>query len=397
MIQMKTPGVYTGKKRVFANSVPWCVVAIMVVLLSACVARRSSDGAPVAGDSNKVSTAPASACVETATKNFQAGMAAMTISPIGPFDTSASKGKTFAMIQFAREGNPVEIANAKALAEALANVGAKVITFDGKGKPDVLLQAFESAIAQDVAGIVADGFDMDLVKAGIAAAAAAKIPVLDVGASSTKPVQPPGVTAYVTVDAYKVGMLQADYALAQTKCNLHTVTMPVSGAPITVNMVQGAVDEIKKLCPNCTIERLEVNPATFITDLAGQVKTTLQRSPDLNYWITTADFFTPFILQGMKAVDRQLPIVGGAQGDGLADAMKGANGLVATMLWPPAEIKGYIYADGIMRAVAGVPQNQITPVRLVDSSNWGKSADTNEQFPDIASWQAAFKAAWKVK
>ena len=67
------------------------------------------------------------------------------------------------------------------------------------------------------------------------------------------------------------------------------------------------------------------------------------------------------------------------------------------MLWPPAEIKGYIFADGIMRAVAGVPQNQITPVRLVDSSNWGTSADTNAQFPDIASWQDAFKVAWGVK
>ena len=397
MIQMKTPGVYIGKKRFFTNSVQWCVVAVMVVLLSACGVRSNSDSTPVGGDSNKVSTDPANDCVETATRNFQTGMAAMAISPIGPFDTSASKGKTFAIIQFAREGNPVEIANANALTEALANVDAKVIIFDGEGRPDVLLQAFESAIAQDVAGIVADGFDMDLVKAGIAAAAAANIPVLDVGASSTTPVQPPGVTAYIAVDAYKVGMLQADYALAQTKCNLHTVTMPVSGASITGNMAQGAVDEVKKLCPDCTIELLEVNPATFITDLAGQVKTTLQRLPDLNYWITTVDFFTPFILQGMEAVDRQLPIVGGAQGDGLADAMKGTNGLVATMLWPPAEIKGYIFADGIMRAVAGVPQNQITPVRLVDSSNWGTSADTNAQFPDIASWQDAFKVAWGVK
>jgi len=372
-----------------------CAIAVLVAILSAC---GDSAGTHGAGGPRIVSTSTASACVATATSNFQAGMAPMEIRPLGPFDTSSSQGKTFAIVQFAREGNAVEVASAKALADALANVGAKLIVFDGKGRPDVLLQAFESAIAQNVAGIVADGFDMDLVKTGVAAAKTANIPVLDVGASSTTPVEPPGVAAYVAVDATRVGALQANYALAHTNCKLHTVTMPVSGGSIPSNMAKGAEAAINKLCPtDCSIEQLEVNPATFISDLAGQVKTTLQRSPDLNYWITTTDFFTPFILQGMRAVDRQLPIVGGAQGDGLINAIKGTNGLVAITLWPPAEITGYIYADGIMRAVAGVPQNQVTPVQLVDSSNWGTSADVKERFPQLDSWREAFKVAWRVK
>jgi len=366
----------------------------MLVLLTAC---QRSERTPGAGAARAASTAP-SVCVATATRDFQAGMAPMEITPLGPFDTSSSKGKTFAMIQFAREGNTVSNATAKVLNEALVSVGAKLIMFDGKGKPDVILQAFNSAIAQDVAGIIADGFAMDLVKTGVAAAAAAKIPVLDVGAGTTTPVEPPGVVAWVAVDAARVGALQASYALAKTNCRLHTVTMPVSGAPITLNMAAGAVSTIKKLCPtDCSIQQLEVDPGTFITDLSGQVKTTLQRSPDLNYWITTTDFFTPFILQGMRAVDRQLPIVGGAQGDGLANAMQGTNGLVAATLWPPSEIMGYIYADGILRAAAGVPQNQVTPVRLVDSSNWGTSGDVHRQFPDLDRWRAAFKAAWGVE
>lgn len=325
-------------------------------------------------------------------------MAPMKLEPLGAFDTSSLKGKTFAMIQFAREGNPVSNANARVLGEALASAGAKLVLFDGKGKPDVILQGFNSAIAQNVAGIIADGFAMDLVKTGVAAAAAAKIPVLDVGAGTTTPVEPPGVVAWVAVDAFRVGQLQASYALARTNCHLHTVTMPVSGAPITINMANGAAETIRKLCPaDCSVEPLEVNPGTFITDLAGQVSTTLQRSPDLNYWITTTDFFTPFILQGMRAADRKLPIVGGAQGDGLAGAMAGTNGLVATTLWPPAEVMGYIYADGIMRAAAGVPRNHVTPVRLVDASNWGTSADVRAQFPDVDRWQAAFRTAWGIQ
>jgi ABC-type sugar transport system substrate-binding protein len=367
----------------------------MLLLMPAC---QRSERTPDAGAARTVSTATSSACVATAIRNFQAGMAPMEVTPLGPFDTSSMRGKTVAMIQFAREGNTVSNATAKVLGEALASVGVKLIMFDGKGKPDVILQAFNSAIAQNVAGIIADGFAMDLVKTGVAAAAAAHIPVLDVGAGTTTPVEPPGVVAWVAVDAARVGALQASYALAQTNCRLHTVTMPVSGAPITRYMADGAVSTVQKLCPtDCSIQQLEVDPGTFITSLAGQVKTTLQRSPDLNYWITTTDFFTPFILQGMRAVDRQLPIVGGAQGDGLAGAMHGNNGLVAATLWPPSEIMGYIYADGILRAAAGVPQNQVTPVRLVDSSKWGTSADVHQQFPELDRWRNAFRTAWGVK
>lgn len=367
----------------------------LLLFLTAC---HRSERAQDAAVTSTASANAASVCVATATRNFQAGMAPMEITPLGPFDTSSLKGKTFAMIQFAREGNTVSNATAKVLDEALASVGAKLILFDGKGKPDVILQGFNSAIAQNVAGIIADGFAMDLVKTGVAAAAAAKIPVLDVGAGTATPVEPPGVVAYVAVDAGRVGMLQASYALAKTNCQLHAVTMPVSGAPITINMADGAVSTIRQLCPtDCSIEQLEVDPGTFITDLAGKVKTTLQRSPDLNYWITTTDFFTPFIQQGMRAVDRTLPIVGGAQGDGLGNAMQGTNGLVAATLWPPSEIMGYIYADGILRAAAGVPQNQVTPVRLVDASSWGTNADVHQQFPELDRWRDAFKTAWGVK
>jgi ABC-type sugar transport system substrate-binding protein len=369
--------------------------AVLLILLTAC---QRSEQAPAAAGVRTVTTTSSSDCVATAIRNFQAGMAPMEIAPSGPFDTSALRGKTFAMIQFAREGNTVSNATARVLGEALASVGAKLILFDGKGKPDVILQGFNSAIAQNVAGIIADGFAMDLVKTGVAAAAAANIPVLDAGAGTTSPVEPPGVVASVAVDAFRVGELQAYYALAKTNCQLHTVTMPVSAAPIPLHMSDGAVSTIKRLCPtDCSVQELSVDPGTFITELSGQVKTTLQRSPDLNYWITTTDFFTPFILQGMRAVDRQLPIVGGAQGDGLPGAMQGSNGLVAVTMWPPSEIMGYIYADGILRAAAGVPQNQVTPVRLVDSSNWGTSADVRQQFPDLDRWQNAFKAAWGAK
>jgi ribose transport system substrate-binding protein len=322
-------------------------------------------------------------------------MQPIEVNAAGPVDVSKSRGKKFALIQFAREGNPVEIAHGITVTEAFSHVDAEVLIFDGKGRADILLQAFESAIAQGVSGIIADGFDMDVVRGGLAMAVIAGIPVVDVGASVVGGDLAPGVSSYVAVDAFNVGKLQGYYALAQTNCDLHTAVMPVTGASITVNMAAGTQEAINELCPHdCSVVPVQVDPATFLTELSSQVRTTLQRDRELNYWITSADFFTPFILQGMREAEKVLPVVGGAQGDGLADAMAGRNGLVATTVWPPAEIKGYMYADAMMRAVAGKPVNYTTPVRLVDASVWGDSAEISAQFPNIAEWKNSFLSAW---
>lgn len=336
-----------------------------------------------------------SECAVAAKEGLLAGMAPIEVGPAGPVDVSTSRGKKFALIQFAREGNPVEIAHGITVTEAFSHVDAEVLIFDGKGRADVLLQAFESAIAQGVSGIIADGFDMDVVRGGLALAVEANIPVVDVGASAVGGDLAPGVASYVAVDAFNVGRMQGLFALANTNCQLHTAVMPVTGASITVNMAAGTTEVISELCPDdCSVVPVQVDPANFLTELSGQVRMTLQREPKLNYWITSADFFSSFIAQGMREAEKVLPVVGGAQGDGLADAMAGKNGLVATVLWPPAEIKGYMYADAMMRAVAGEPVNYTTPVRLVDASVWGDSAETSAQFPSIGDWQKAFLSAW---
>jgi len=374
--------------RVLAQFRPGCLCALTAIagLVGGC------GGSSGGGDASRGAAAANADCMAAAKRNVKAAMAPMRLAPLEPFDASALKGKKFAIVQLSAK-SAISTANAKGFKDALATVGATSVKYDGKGTPDLLAQGFQSAIGQGVAGIIADGFDPALVKTAVAAAKAANIPVVNVGANAPDAPLMDGVVANIAADGKFVGTIQADYALADTNCDLHAATFFVSAGPLTVAMAEGAEAEIKRLCPSCKLDAVDVNAATYSTTMVGQVRTTLQRAPDMNYLITTTDFFVPYLQQGSKAVGREVPFIGGAQGDGLAAAIEG-NGVKAGILWPPGELTGWYYADAIMRAASGSVKSMKLPVRLVDASTWGTSADERTQFPELAGYQDTFKRVW---
>ncbi|WP_375504409.1 substrate-binding domain-containing protein [uncultured Jatrophihabitans sp.] len=299
-----------------------------------------------------------------------------------------------AIIELNLKGNPVGTATSSAAKAALATIGVKATVFDGQGRPDVIQQAFNSAISQKVAAIIAD-VDLTAVPASVAAAKAAGIPVIDLGAE-VGDAKKPGVAANVGWVSKDIGKWQADVALVATKCQLHTATVTLTGAQHIGVMAQASVNEVKALCPkNCTIVKIVGNPATLATTLTGQIETAIQRIPNVNYLITTVDFFLPLITPALKATNHaDLPIGGGAQGDGLADAIAGKNGMVSVVQFPPTEYTGYENADTAIRAALGKATDGKVPVRLLDKSNWGTNASPTAQYPNQPTWIAAFKTAW---
>jgi ribose transport system substrate-binding protein len=320
-------------------------------------------------------------------------MAPMKLGTPNPVDASAMKDKTFAVIDLTF--TPATVGTGDGMQQALAEVGAKTIIFDGQGEPTVIAQAFQSAIAQHVAGIVTVGIDPAVFPSAYASAKAANVPAVAANTGNPQAPSVGSVAALVTADATQMGALQADYALAHTQCNLHAAVFYASTAPLTVETMKGTTAEVKKLCPtNCSLDPVAVSSATFPTTLDGQVQTTLQHSPDINYLLSGADSFVPYIIQGRKALGSEVPVTG-TLGDGLAAAIAG-DGETADVLEPPPAVVGYYCADTIMGAVAGTPKSQELPLRLVDPSNWGTSAAVNAQFPALAGYQAAFKKAWGV-
>jgi ribose transport system substrate-binding protein len=367
-----------------------CAGITAAVLAGGC---SSAGGSSASSTGTAPLSGAASNCVATATAHAQAAMAPMKLGTPNQVDGSAMKGKTFAVIDLTF--TPATVPEGDAVQQALATVGAKAIIFDGHGEPDLITQDFQSAIAQHAAAIVTLGIDPTIFPSAYAAAKAANVPV--VAANTGDPHAPlaGGVAALVTVDATQIGALQADYALAHTDCKLHAAVIYTSASQNTVYDLNGVSSEVKKLCPTeCSVDPVSLNVATFPTTLAGQVQTTLQHSPGINYLLSTSDSFNPYMILGRKALGSQVPIIG-AQGTGLAAAIAG-NGVTADVMWPPNAVVGYFFADAIMSAAASAAKDWVLPLRLVDSSNWGTSAAVNAQYPDLTGYQAAFKKAWGV-
>ena len=329
-----------------------------------------------------------------AKKAVTAGMAPITMAPLSPIETSSMAGKTFVVISLTNQ-SALNVAQAAGVSSALATVGAKTVVLDGRGTADVIAQDFASAISLKAAGIVTLGLDPTLVPSAVANAKAAGIPVVIGTANAPDAPHLPGVVANVAVNSTLEGELQADYALAATNCQLHAAVYFTSAGPVTVNHANGAASEIKKLCgAACSLEKVDVSAATFATTLTGQVQTTLQRSPDINFLLSTADLFVSYIMQGRNAVNKDVPIAG-AQGDTLSQAIAG-HAQVVDIQWLPGAVTGWYLADTVMRGVLGKAQNVTLPLRLVDATNWGTSVSFQAQYPEIVNYQSAFEKAWGV-
>jgi hypothetical protein len=367
------------------------ILSAALVSLCACAGTGTSGGATV------TSGAPTTECGKAARTAYEGAMPMPEFKFNEAIDTTTLSGKKFAYVGIFT--NSVVQAKYNAFREAMESIGAATIYFDGKGRPDAISQGFSSAIAQGVAGIVTDGYNAAaLAGSAVVEAHAAGIPVINNTASDPSSPLPDGVAANVGPGAKKTGTIQADYAMGNTDCNLHALVLYATASQLNVDVADGFNAELTRLCPtDCTVTRLEVHPGSYATELAPQLQTALQRAPTVNFIaLAGGDVWAPYAVQGVKSLGRHVPVIG-AEGSGLADAIKGNGVLVADVLWTPAELLGYFAADAAMRAAIGHPTSLEVPIRLVDSTNWGTNGDVSSKFQNNDSVKQHFRSLWGSK
>jgi ribose transport system substrate-binding protein len=375
-----------------------CVLVGMALWLSAC-SSSSSNGDAVKGSSSiagqsEASTGGSSGCVSTATAKVDAARAPFKEDLPKPFDASTFKGKTFAYIGLSNAvKGSAEIG--QSMQEGLASVGAKTILFDGQGEPNVIAQAFNTAIGQKVAGIVTYGFNPAIVSSALANAKAAGIPVIDSANGSPDGPLQPGVVAHVTIDAQQEGTVMADWVAMDSDCKANTAFFTISSSAITVEIANAYQAELKALCPStCSVVTSSIDVPTQATTTPVLATNVVQRD-QVKYIVVSSDDETPLVSQGINAAGKsgQVKVVA-AVGDTLAAAQAG-NDQAVDVMWPPSGYMGYTLADSIMRAAAGKPANVTLQIRLLDKTNWGQGTTLSDQAPGLVGYQDAFQKLWQ--
>lgn len=381
------------------------LAATATAVLTAC----SSGGSGSSGDTSAAapagssaassgSSSGASANVQAALASIKTAMQTPAFKANPPVDMGALKGKKITILA-STLAVPFVANIATGAKEAAAAVGWDATIVDGKGSVTEWSRVVNQAVSQKVDGILTVGASPAQMKPAVAAAAAAKIPVVDtLTADQDKDPVVAGTFAHVSVSFYDSGRLQADYVIANGSPNTHILIFGDNEFPGEVTRVQGMKDEFAKLCSTCSVTVQDTQVAQMATNLQRTTQTLLRRDPKIEWVLPTYDAQGLYTVPGIKSAGlaSKVKVVG-------SDAVASNLDLVAKGDVQVADVgepdvwSGWAGVDMMGRALAGQqPVAPNIPLRLFDKSNLSgvDTKDTNALFG--SSFRDEYKKVWRL-
>jgi ABC-type sugar transport system substrate-binding protein len=357
---------------------------------------------PLAGFA--ASSAHAAVCTAALAKADKAVAASVAVKApwdgpkVGP---KAAKGKTIIYVAQTMQNGGVAGA-AAGVKEAAEAIGWKVRVIDGQGTPAGISSAMSQAVTLKADGIVIGGFDPATTKAEIAAAKAAKIPVIGWHAAATSGPQPSlGLFSNVTTTRADVSKISADWVISDSKGTGGVVIFTDSSIPFA----EGKSQEIKAEVETCDslkiLEYANIPIGDSISTLVA-AKTTALVAKYGDQWthsisINGGLYITP-MAAALRAAGKSgtgFPHNVGA-GDGSADeyARISAGDFQSVTVPEPLTMQGWQIVDEFNRALNKRPASGYVPVvHLVTKANAGTSTVWDPQ----NGYRDAYKKIWGVK
>jgi ribose transport system substrate-binding protein len=371
------------------------VFTVAATALAGC--GSSSGGTSSAGSTTGGGGASTTSCVSAVTKAVELAKASPQPSyPSDVLDAAKAKGKNIWMIQSTI--TPLVTSVTEAFQAAGDAAGVKTTIVNGNGSVSTTVTATSQAIAQHAAAIVLFAIPLTEVKAQIAQAKAAGIPVIDTFNGNTgQDLSAQGVFGHVSEDSSGAGKTVADWMLAHTNCKLDAAVLGASVVAPHALSAAGAAAEIKAQCSTCKSTFVNLDLTKLVTDAGSQAQQTLRRDPKINVVMSCFDGAVPLIVAGMNQSGiKNVPII---SMDG-ADASIGfirskTSPQIADLALPPASYIGWAYMDQTLRALTGATAAAgVLPNRLIDSTNVG--SDGTDLFPGFSDYKSKFEKLWGV-
>ncbi|MBY6537288.1 substrate-binding domain-containing protein [Rhodococcus sp. BP-349] len=278
---------------------------------------------------------------------------------------------------------------------------------DGQGKPDVQLNALNTAVDENADAVILVFVDTTRVQSALQRALDAGVKVVTLGSLKNTPETVPDVS----FDWLRSGEAIAQYSVWKSGGDLGMLQMRNTDLYITVNgQYKGSQDylEQEENCPGCNIETKDWSLASFedpTTGPAAQAVATLQANSSLN-WVSC---FDSCLFRVANGLDRA----------GLSDRVSGAGydcnpenldiiragGSQKVCFADPREWLAFAAMDNINRMTNDQPAVDYTdalPVALFDKDSLDAlPADQSEEL-EISGWQgnydfrAKFEQLWGI-
>ena len=181
-----------------------------------------------------------------------------------------------------------------------ALIGWDVKISDGQGKPDVQLNAVNTAVDEGADAIILIFVDTTRVQAGVQRAVDGDIPIITIGSLKNTPDTVPDVS----FDWYGSGQAIAQYMVWKSDAELNLLQMKNTDLYVVVNgQFAGSQDWIEDNCASCTVTVKEWSLASFDDPTSGpaaQASAALQSDTSID-WVSC---FDSCLFRVSQAVDR---------------------------------------------------------------------------------------------
>lgn len=312
--------------------------------------------------------------------------------PPGPaFDIRPAQGKRFLVMPTASQ-LPVCHRIAEDTVEIAGRFGLEGTYFENSGGPPGWIPGFQQAIAQDYDAILLTcGIDVDQIAPVVQEATAAGIAVIDSGLGDTDngSEQNPLVTAQTNVPTAESSRRAIDVMLLENRAEPFDILLITSNdVPSGVIMNEAIEEEVKKYCPECGIERMNVAVPDWATQITPEVAARLTANPDIKVVVPIFDGEVPPVIAGITQSGRTDVTIHAAYG-GTAEyiSQMGEPGYpLRSDVGPTGLWRAYAAVDQMLRVLSGAgavpPDKASDPSRVWTVDNHEENAGVNEGFGD---------------
>ena len=319
------------------------------------------------------------------------------VAPGQSFDMSKLKGKHVWIIT-STLAVPFVATIAHAAEAAAKEAGLKTTLFDGKGDVTEWNRGMSQAVAQHADGIITVGASPELMKGPMAAALAAKIPVVDTLTADQAAPLVPGTFAHVSISfrhsGRASGRLRHREEQRQGACS-DPRRQRISGRGAARG---GHQHEFKTLCPDCAVTVQDTQVGNLGVKLGQLTQTLLRRSPDISLVMPTYDAQEICVVPAIKAanLDKPMEVIGSDAVTSNLDWIRHGNMQIADVGEPDVR-PGWAAVDEIARAMLGLPSvEEEIPLRLFVAENL-KDVPDDENALFGGDFVAQYRKLWGLR
>ena len=357
-------------------------VSMLALLLAAtaCDSKSNASTGPVDDAGLKAAQATVGKAAERPT----------TISATTPIDKPIPTGKKITFVSCGVEACAIQ---GPILATAAAALGWTVDQVATDGSPEKVQGAIEAAIAGGSDAVILNAADKDAYAQQIADAKKAGVEFVTCCSLATTGDGILFNTATSEQNA-PIGDYLAAEVVADSGGKANAVYVNISAFQILAEVGKTFGEGMKKYCPSCTEDNLDIPLTSLGKDAPDRIVSYLRSHPDVNYIaLSVSDALGSGLPAALKAAGLadKVKIVG--QGGGSQNFADLAGGAIDALVPTDTYAYDYLMIDALAREWAGVPQQDAGPQFWLVKKDTAP-ADTSKPFPLVEDTAAQFEALW---